>query len=427
MVSTYQSFSRLQNIPKIDIACMDEAHTVVEEKKFDDVKAILDKKIIDRIFYFTATPVHGCNGRGMDNSNVFGPKLIGKTPKEAIDQGYILPPVIHKVAITGKRTLSAVIKGAYTEHRKKIQKISGKNSVARLLVSVKGIDEMIKLVTKESFKDWAKGLGISVVAFSSRPAYFMNGFDISRKEALDTIRELSKEDKPFILLHYDILTEGIDLPNLTGVLIDRELDPVKFIQTCGRAARLTKSDRELLKQGIKSTIGKDGVVELNRAMEKPCYWVIDTESNPTASKELVERIRKEYELQPFFKDFSEISTSKSIDEIDAPYPPELNDKEKEAQTILTQKFELYRLQALVKPTLLKEDQNKGIEQILKELNKVLDNLLEKSKGVSNGEIKISGNNPAETSVPQIDTVITSKSGTDCSITGHKSYAELLDF
>jgi DNA or RNA helicases of superfamily II len=401
IVATYQSFDRLRDIPKIDIACMDEAHTVVDEDKFENVQMVLNKGIIDRVFYFTATPVHGCNGRGMDNSQVFGPVLISVTPRQAIDQGDILPPVIHKVNIQGGHSLSAIVKGAYLEHRNRIQMISGDKRVAQLLVSVEGIDEMIALVTNKNFQEWAIGMGICTMAFSSAKGYFNSGCEVNRKKAIETIREISKKEMPLILLHYDILTEGIDLPNLTGVLPLRELNTVKFLQTCGRAARLTVPDRGLLKQGIKSSVGPDGVVQLNPVMEKPCYWVIDPQESKAYSEDIVKRIREEYELEPAIRDFVEKSTSKNSVEAE-PLNKPLTMIENEAKTFLTHEFEIYRLMALTDPNLPKEEQEKGINQILKVLDKELDIL--NVEGEPDGKDEKLGSDTPEAPVLETDWV-----------------------
>ena len=433
MVSTYQSFARLQNIPKngIDIACMDEAHTLVAKEIQENLKIVLDKNIIRKEFYFTATPVYGCNGRGMNNPKVFGPVLLSKTPREAIDQGDILLPLIHKMTIKTtddkKPSDAAIIKGAYLNHRKRIQKISGKagkDTVAQLLVSVTGIDTMITLVKEASFQEWALSYGVETVAFSSAKGYFINGYETNRKEALKTIRELSKNNKPFILFHYDILTEGIDLPNLTGVLPLRELNRVKFLQTCGRAARITKHDRELLyKDGTKSIINVNGKVVLNSFMEKPCYWVIDTQINKDSSTEIIEYIRKEYDLEPDFREYVDPLPPTSVPkEVDDPYPPEggFNFKENEAKTILQHKFEMYKLMALAQ-------KKPGIDEILKLLNEDLDKLLKPLNGGSDADTKSKkpGNNKIDTSLPQTDRVGTQAGYTNNSNLGRGSLTESL--
>jgi hypothetical protein len=172
------------------------------------------------------------------------------------------------------------------------------------------------------------------------------------------------------------LTEGIDLPNLTGILPLRELNKVKFLQTCGRAARITESDRQLLLKGIKSSIGSDGTVQLNQAMEKPCYWVIDPQIDNSISEDFIKAMREEYELEPFVRDFKEPHpATNDVEEAETPYlSMKLNKIEDEAKTILEHDFELYRLTDLISLHLPKEEQLKNKELILLELDKELDKL-----------------------------------------------------
>ena len=70
-----------------------------------------------------------------------------------------------------------------------------------------------------------------------------------------------------IILHYDILAEGIDVPGITGIMPLRTLGKAKFLQTFGRAARLDIEDRERITNG---EITPDQLSEMN----KPYSWVI---------------------------------------------------------------------------------------------------------------------------------------------------------
>ena len=69
-----------------------------------------------------------------------------------------------------------------------------------------------------------------------------------------------------IVLHFDILTEGIDTV-FTGVLPFKGLGKLKFIQTYGRVARLDLEDRKR----IKNCEITPNDLEL---MHKPYGWVI---------------------------------------------------------------------------------------------------------------------------------------------------------
>jgi hypothetical protein len=70
-----------------------------------------------------------------------------------------------------------------------------------------------------------------------------------------------------IVLHYDILAEGIDVSGFTVILPFRTLSKSKFLQTYGRAARLHPEDRKALESG---EMKPD---ELKKFM-KPYAWII---------------------------------------------------------------------------------------------------------------------------------------------------------
>jgi superfamily II DNA/RNA helicase len=61
----------------------------------------------------------------------------------------------------------------------------------------------------------------------------------------ETIFEEFEKNKKSIILHYDTVTEGIDLQGVSGVMTLRYLDTIRAIQFIGRAMRVLKSDREL--------------------------------------------------------------------------------------------------------------------------------------------------------------------------------------
>jgi superfamily II DNA or RNA helicase len=324
VVSTYQSLERLSKT-SIDIACFDEAHEVTKGDKHDAVGSVLGN--CKQAFFFTATPIH-CRqdgvddvGRGMDNEEFYGKELIQISPREAIDEGNILPPIVHTIKLVkGKSTDHNVIKAAFLAHREKILKYSHGKIGPKLLISTQGVEDMISLVKNDKFCRWSKDSGFPVIAFSSK-GYFLDGDELTRKSAISFLQNLDDEESA-IILHYDILTEGIDLPNITGILPLRELNKVKFLQTAGRAARLQKEDRKLLQihHEFKTYIDENNNVIASKVLIKPVFWIIQ---NPLlndialeTNESLIKIIREAYEVNPEFRDFEDTSTSSEIEESD---------------------------------------------------------------------------------------------------------------
>jgi hypothetical protein len=143
-------------------------------------------------------------------------------------------------------------------------------------------------------------MGVDVVAISSNEEVgnFINGKRVKRQEFLSILREYGKDkNKELLVLHYDILTEGIDVPGFTGCLLLRTLVRSKFYQTYGRIARLDPEDRRLLDNGDIRPTDTD-------LMNKPYGYVIlpwITETNKDDSefmRNLVEAMR-EYGFDSF--------------------------------------------------------------------------------------------------------------------------------
>ncbi len=319
VVSTYQSVDRLFSIP-IDIACFDEAHEVTENDKHENVETILNQ--CKKVFFFTATPIHDCNGRGMDDTKFYGEKLVQISPKAAIDTANILPPIIHTIRIEdGKPTDHNVIQAAFKAHREKVLEHSNGKIGPKLLVSSAGCEDMVNLVKNHYFHKWALKNGFQVIAFSSGLGYYVNGVDSDRQEAFKVLQSLKDEDSA-IIMHYDILTEGIDLPNITGILPLRELNKVKFLQTAGRAARIFRGDRETLLKDIKKRtfIDKDGKVCASKALAKPVFWIIQSpllnDKALETNQNLVDIVRESYEVEPMFRDIPPTSTTSTPEEAD---------------------------------------------------------------------------------------------------------------
>lgn len=68
----------------------------------------------------------------------------------------------------------------------------------------------------------------------------------SKLGSRDEIIKEMEQDKHCIIIHYDMLSEGIDVPSVTGTILGRHMNETKTIQTNGRAVRLCKHDSNLV-------------------------------------------------------------------------------------------------------------------------------------------------------------------------------------
>ena len=142
----------------------------------------------------------------------------------------------------------------------------------------------------------------------------VNGVRVGRSDFLKQLkRDGEDKNKKIIVLHYDILAEGIDVSGFTGIMPLRTLNKSKFLQTFGRAARPDKEDR------IKMDNKEIGVNDLDK-MNKPYSYIIipniihsneDDKSNMTA---LIGELRT-FEFKPY-EDIISSSFVHGIPEID---------------------------------------------------------------------------------------------------------------
>lgn len=302
IVSTYHSFHRLAGLSHIDICTFDEAHTTISDQFTDNITKV--KEIIERQYFFTATRKVIGKDEGQANTKFYGKVLYEMSPREAIDKGEIVQPVIHTIRINEEinktNTINdtmvvKTVKEAFLKHRTKIKtdsyapdKLGGK-----LLVTVNGLEELHSIYNDESFQDWCKVNNIRTFAFSSDKGQFIDFSTSSRQKTLEAMSSLN-DNEDAILFHYDILTEGIDLPAITGVLLLRDLHLAKLIQNIGRGARLLKEDRMNLYSGTILPTDTGKMIKPYCLVVVPEYHAMDYDR----TKEIIRSLRKAYQV-PF--------------------------------------------------------------------------------------------------------------------------------
>jgi len=273
--STYNSAGRINDaVPdeKISIVVNDEAQYLVQEQ-FHDIIHTLN---FERCYFFTATTINtpSDKGRGMNNVESYGEVIYLMTPRQAIDMGKMVRPRMHFVIPPSgsnynkddfQTSLGKIISEAFAQHNYAI----GQFSKPKLLVSVKGVGDIEKFFESKEYKGLLKtGVKVYAVASDEKIGNNINGEKVSRREFLNRLKEDGQNPMlEIIILHYDILAEGIDVPGITGIMPLRTLGKAKFLQTFGRAARLDIEDRSRIQFG---EIKPSQLSEMN----KPYAWVI---------------------------------------------------------------------------------------------------------------------------------------------------------
>ncbi len=302
VVSTYHSWNKLDVLDTITQATYDEAHTLIGDSFMENITLVKPK--IAHNFFFTATRRVQGDSEGMNNTDIFGEVLCEIAPRKMIQKGEIVPPKLHIIQTNQDgdydnhtMLVNTVIAG-YEQHKHLVKSHVNKNFTdvelgAKMLISTTGNLEMFELHNDPRFQEYCTTNEITVFAFSSQEGVFCNFTKCSRSTALKLMNEMP-DDEDAILIHIDILTEGIDVPSVTGVMPFRELNTVKLLQTIGRGARLLKTDRKAIYGGEVSPMDFDSYV-------KPCVWVILPElfrslGNSQAMRNTISTIVNSYEI-----------------------------------------------------------------------------------------------------------------------------------
>lgn len=301
--STYHSADRIElarriiNQP-IDMVLNDEAHYLVQDRFYDIIDMIQTK----RKYFFTATMRVNTSeeGRGMNNVSTYGDVIYRLLPREAIEMGKMVRPRIHLVTTNGVRTdedfdksLNKVIHNSFKTQAEYF-KTNHPNIVPKIIVATRGSSDIKNFLGSNEY-NLLRQMGVEIFAISSNEeiANDINGVKVNRQVFLKKIKEVGKDNnKMMLVLHYDILTEGIDVPGLTSCMPIRNLNKSRFIQTLGRCSRLDSEDRRMLESG---EISWGDIDEMN----KPYAYIILPELTLTHKDDMAEMKQFVLELRDY--------------------------------------------------------------------------------------------------------------------------------
>ena len=237
--TTYNSLDRVnQSGIHIDVAYYDEAHNATRKDFFESV-ASCDAT---NYYYFTATPKHR-RVTGMNNEMVFGQIIANVPAPELVAQGSILQPTvdIHEVDYERQKGLSAADNDADTL----INIIDGLDSrnAQKVLVAAPSSKVLMEMLSRTTVLTELAERGYDVMHITSKFGAYVNGTKVDREVFFDTFNQWGKEAaRKFIIFHYSILSEGINVHGLTHTILLRNLPLVEMAQTIGRVIRLNKDD-----------------------------------------------------------------------------------------------------------------------------------------------------------------------------------------
>jgi len=287
--AVYNSVGRIMDakLPISNIYC-DEAHYLLNEEFnyiTDDINFVTSNK-----YYFTATlrETVSNTGLGMNNSSRYGQIIYQKSPAEMIREGIIVRPRLHVISSVNSfikagatpTQLDAIdphaIITAFEEHKACCHQYS--DNGVKLLVICKGTKHLEGICKSKYLENYCKKhKNLSIFSISSEGGAKIGSQNLSREDWLKELKSLKDTDDA-IIFHIDILSEGIDVPGITGILPLTSMKISKMLQNLGRATRLNKEDRERLIKKELSTNFKtyDVYGQCNEALayNKPYAYII---------------------------------------------------------------------------------------------------------------------------------------------------------
>lgn len=259
---TYQSvetlisaMSRINGDINIDQVLCDEAHYVAQRTNFENIIRL--KQRSNATHFFTATrrtsKANRWNGKGvgMDNKSVYGEIICTRSIAELASRNYIVAPKLHVVRTTSNNQAKSVVE-CFDKHSDKINIEAGKQVNAKMLVCCAGTYPLEQIRNDQILIDYARENDVAIFAISSKCGAWKNGVEYKNKYDTELRRTVNARDQflsdllnhegKAIILHISILTEGIDVPNMTGVVFFRDMTISRFSQSSGRAMRALSED-----------------------------------------------------------------------------------------------------------------------------------------------------------------------------------------
>ncbi len=251
--TTYHSLHRVleSDIP-IDAIYFDEAHNSVTRQFFP--KAMESSKVADKCYFFTATPRtarknEGIHTRGMNNKFVYGDVLESVPAPELIANGSIVSPTI--VPFTTEMDLDRdTMHETQTRTVINVLDTLDEESASKVLIAVPSSRILGNMIGHTTLLSQLRLRGYDYLHVTSKYGAYINDKKVNREEFMTTLSEWGKDNnKKFVVMHYSILSEGINVHGLTHCILLRNLNVVSMAQTIGRVIRMHKDDTKAIAEG----------------------------------------------------------------------------------------------------------------------------------------------------------------------------------
>jgi superfamily II DNA or RNA helicase len=257
--TTYNSIGRVNEADiSIDVVYFDEAHHCVKPSNF--VGIAHTSEVADNAYFFTATPKFNNRKESMNNTDVYGNNIISIPAQELIDVGSIIPP---KVVLYEAQTTRTKENAAFVDAENVVGILSEISDcdTPKVLVAAPSTKVIWSMFTESDLLQQLNNMGYTIMHITSKHGAYIDKQKVSREVFFEKMSEFGADpDKKFIVFHYSILSEGINVHGLTHCIMLRNLPLIEMAQTIGRVIRMSKDDRKAIQNG---TV-KPGQFELYR-------------------------------------------------------------------------------------------------------------------------------------------------------------------
>ena len=240
---TYDSLNRIvsSGIP-IEATYYDEAHNACSSDHFNAVEQI--SQTSKKNYFFTATPKysHSVTGAGMKNVDVYGEQIANVKFADLVNLGVIVRPHLHlQLSNVNSSNLDEVsldidtimetVNTYETEHCE--------TGAHKILVACRGTENIQKI--RKGLMKWANKKGYDLLSVDSVNGGYINEQKLGNQKSkfIQKLDKLGSDlTQKMIVLHYDMLGEGIDVKAFTGTLFLRNISSkIKATQAMGRVIR----------------------------------------------------------------------------------------------------------------------------------------------------------------------------------------------
>lgn len=278
--TTYHSLPRLIDSGiEIDVVLFDEAHNSVRKDFFVSTEHLSNN--VNNCYFFTATPKHSnaYDKPGMNNVSVYGQVICNVSAPELVQNGFIVSPMIQ----VGVRDVTRHKDfAAEQDCMTLLDTILNEDHMEKVLVAAPNTKVLVRMLAETDFMQEVQSAGYDLLWITSKYGAFINEQKVGREEFFQTLTKWGKDpDKKFILIHYSILSEGINCPGLTSCVLMRDMDPIAVAQTIGRVIRLHPEDSKRLSEGSLTPGKLEDYVKSHGFIHVPVY---NNTGKATASK-----------------------------------------------------------------------------------------------------------------------------------------------